>query len=128
MSGEQALERAQDQISSWTAIRDEFISLNVQDQEARAAREWQMDLPLESYSGSYFHASYGTIHVTADAEGVSVEFGNLSAVGEAFEHPNAMRLEFEPYNGEVVVFRVDASHSRVEGLVFRGATQFEKIE
>ena len=88
--------------------------------ERRAARPWMLTLPRMAYAGRYLNPAYGTMRVVADGERMVFEFGLLRAIGEPYTQPDAVRVEFIPGNGSVVLFKPGPGKS-VESLTYNGS-------
>lgn len=78
------------------------------EEKKRASRTWQLTRPYAAYAGRFDNADYGRITVTARVDGLDLRFGQLHASAEPYPAPDTMRVAFEPTQGRLVRFSVDA--------------------
>ncbi|HEV7228679.1 serine hydrolase domain-containing protein [Brevundimonas sp.] len=74
------------------------------DLEARRARPWLMSRPLEDLAGVYENPDMGRMEIVVREGEVTVRIAVLSAVAEAFNQPDSLRVELIPLQGQVITF------------------------
>ncbi len=106
-------------VGELAAVRDQLIAVIDADQKKRAARKWMLSAPMQAYAGVYENANFGEIEIEVVGNSLRAGFGVPQAIAEPFTQPDAIRVEFEPMRGEVIVFRVDPAGA-VIGLSYAG--------
>lgn len=88
--------------------------------EKRKEREWQLDLDIAEYAGTYYCSATGAIDVYLNGHGaLAATMGYLrSGAFEPFTMPNSARVELIPGSGSVFQFKVD--NGRVVALEVDG--------
>ena len=86
--------------------------------QSRTEREWTLSQPTAAYAGVYESPALGRIRVDEADGQLTLSMGVLSAVGEPFPHPDAVRVELVPFRGEVIVFTPDGTGA-VTGLTYQ---------
>ena len=75
----------------------------------RAERTWQLELPFDAYTGSYYSPSTGAMVISRNAQNELIaSMGYLkSAPATPFKTKNSMRVELIPGSGSVIQFNVE---------------------
>ena len=107
-------------VASLIKARDQMIMGLAEDRKIRAGRKWKMSAPLASYAGRYDSPNFGEMVVEATNDRLRIRFGAAASIAEPFrEEQDTVRVEFEPFSGEVIGFRVEPS-GIVTGLNYSG--------
>jgi hypothetical protein len=70
-------------------------------------REWQLELDKEAYTGKYISDAYGELQIVLHKGEFKVTFGNFSTNLTAYEKKNTARVEFFPFHGELIRFKIE---------------------
>jgi CubicO group peptidase (beta-lactamase class C family) len=93
-----------------------------QGETERASRPWTLSRPFEAYAGRYVSPQYGTLTVAVEDDVPVLRIGNLWSVATPFTEPETMRVTFNPPEGVVVSFELDAAgraaRARYDDVVF----------
>lgn len=87
------------------------------DAEARQARPWRMDHPLDAYVGVYENREMGRLRIASTGEGLIVSIGILSSEAQPFPEPNSLRVELIPVRGQTITFE-GTDRLTYDGAVF----------
>lgn len=90
----------------------------------RAARKWHLSAPLTAYAGVYEHPQIGRLEVKPAGETLQFKAGLMSCRAEAFERPEAVRVEMVPGSGSVATF--EKGDDGVIAVKLMG-TRFERV-
>ncbi len=85
----------------------------------RAKREWQLSLPLQTYTGKFRNPFFGDMDVNIESNALAVKLGNLHAVSTPYTQKESIRVVLIPPTGQVVLFKVDES-GKVNSLSYDG--------
>ncbi|WP_299362930.1 serine hydrolase [Winogradskyella sp.] len=78
--------------------------------EKRKQRQWQLQLPMEAYAGTYYSPSMGEMRIDyIKNKGFFVRMGHLYTQfpAEPFTDENSIRVELVPNNGSVIRFNIE---------------------
>ncbi len=101
---------------------DEMIT---REHDKIAAREWQLSLPGQSYTGNYIHPLLGKISIQLnDQQRFLVRWGVMHSDSSGMDKKDQIRVELDPTNGTVIAFDVEDT---VKSLRYAGV-EFTKAE
>jgi len=109
-SADVRLARERSELARQSAAIRERIGKN---RAERAARSQVLPHPLSAYAGTYEHPLYGRLTLRVDGNRLVATIGRLASVTEVFRgDENALRIELEPGQGEVLRFAFDGASAR----------------
>lgn len=107
------------------ARHDALVPRLAADRQRRAVRPWTLTRAHATYAGAYESRRMGRVEVDAGAGALTVRFGVMRAIAEPFTDPDSIRVELEPFSGDVIVF--DGNGPTPGALVFKGE-RFERVQ
>ncbi|KAA3624613.1 MAG: class A beta-lactamase-related serine hydrolase [Bacteroidetes bacterium] len=93
-------------------------------EEKMSKRTWQLTLPKQAYTGTYYHEKIGSIMISLENETFKVKSSRLQAEATPFTKEDCMRIELIPGSGKIIQFKSEGG--KIESLKFRGEI-FKKL-
>jgi hypothetical protein len=101
-SAPELLDKRLDEIVEW---KDNLNTKVIALREQISLREWSLEQPLKDYQGTYINEEFGTIQIEVEANTLRVTNGNLTALAQAGDKPESIRVELIPMSGEHLQFK-----------------------
>jgi CubicO group peptidase (beta-lactamase class C family) len=118
-SAASAREKYARRLDELPAIVERTKARIVEARSQRASRPQTLTKPLDAYSGVYENGQYGVMTWAVQGNRLWTNMGVLKSVAEVFDHQtDALRVELEPGNGQVVQFKFEKG--RAVALTYAG--------
>ncbi|ATQ41884.1 serine hydrolase domain-containing protein [Caulobacter mirabilis] len=92
------------ELGTLTARRDKRQAGLAAAKAERAARPWTLSRPRADYAGAYVNPGLGTLVIAQAGDLLTAKIGVMSAVAEAFDQPETIRVELVPFQGQTIRF------------------------
>ena len=86
---------------------------------SRSSRTSQLTRPLADYSGRYGNNMLGNIDIAVEQNTLAVRMGYIHVVSTPFTEKEAIRVEMNPGQGEVIKFETN-SDGKIDSLTYAG--------
>jgi CubicO group peptidase (beta-lactamase class C family) len=110
---EDALSYADEALANLVERHANMVTRIQADKDKRAEREWTLSQPWAAYAGTYESKLAGTVEVTAQEDGLTVQIGVLKSTAEPFTQPESIRLRLIPPGGMAAVFDMDDDNNPI---------------
>lgn len=91
-------------LTALSQAQQEQVASIASDRAARQGRQWTLTRPFAAYAGRYENPRWGAIEVYEGGDGLRVRYGVLDVRAEPFTAPDTIRVEFQPFSGDIIQF------------------------